>query len=259
MNHGMYISASGALTSMHRLDALTNNLANVNTAGFKPHAPAVRQRDVARIEDDLPFADSNAMLERLGGGVQLAHTRISFSQGALQQTGNPLDVGIQGDGFLMIRGDMSGNEAELHLTRDGRMTLSANGTIVQGTTGRPVLGVGNQPIRVDPSKTLTIDGDGTVKQDGISIGRLRFVDVPDRQRLTKAGDGLFSLSADALEGLRPADGRIVQGELESSSVDEIRALMQVQAAAGDARSNLAMIDYHDRLMDRAINRLGRTT
>ena len=257
MNHGMYISASGALTSMHRLDALTNNLANVNTTGFKPHSPAVKQRDVARIEEGMPFADSNAMLERLGGGVQLAQTRIGFAQGALKQTGNPLDVGIQGDGFLMIRGDMSGNEAELHLTRDGRLTLSANGTIVQGTTGRPVLSVGNQPIRVDPSKPITIDSDGGIKQDGIRVAQLRFVDVPDRQRLTKAGDGLFRLSADALESMRPADGRIVQGELEGSAVDEIRALMEVQAAAGDARSNLAMIDYHDRLMDRAINRLGR--
>ncbi len=257
MNHGMYISASGALTSMHRLDALTNNLANVNTAGFKPHATAVRQRDVARVEDGLPFADSNAMLERLGGGVQLAKTRIGFTQGALRQTGNPLDVGVQGDGFLMIRGDMSGNEAELHLTRDGRLTLGADGTLVQGTTGRPVLGVGNQPISIDPARPVTIDGDGVVKQDGIRVGQLRFVDVPDRQRLTKAGDGLFRMSADALESLMPAGGRIVQGELEGSAVDEIKALMQVQAAAGDARSNLAMIDYHDRLMDRAINRLGR--
>lgn len=254
----MYLSASGALTSMHRLDALTNNLANVNTVGFKPHSPAVRQRDVARVEDGLPFADSNAMLERLGGGVQLAPTRIGFTQGPLKQTGNPLDLAIQGDGFLMIRGDMSGNEAELHLTRDGRLTLSANGTIVQGTTGRPVLSVGNQPIRVDAERPVVIDADGTVKQDGIRIGQLRFVDVPDRQRLTKAGDGLFRLSNDAIESLRPADGLIKQGELESSAVDEIRALMQVQAAAGDARSNLAMIDYHDRLMDRAINRLGRT-
>lgn len=259
MNYGMYLSASGALTSMHRLDALTNNLANVNTTGFKPHTPAVRQRDVARVEDSLPFADSNAMLERLGGGVQLAPTRIGFSQGALKQTGNPLDLGIQGDGFLMIRGNMSGNEAELHLTRDGRLTLSADGTIVQGTTGRPVLGAGNQPIRVDASKPVTIDGTGLVRQDGIGVGQLRFVDVPDRQRLTKAGDGLFRLSADALESLRPAEGQIKQGELEGSAVDEIRALMQVQAAAGDARSNLAMIDYHDRLMDRAINRLGRVT
>ncbi|MEO1717930.1 MAG: flagellar hook-basal body protein, partial [Planctomycetota bacterium] len=63
----------------------------------------------------------------------------------------------------------------------------------------------------------------------------------------------------AIEGLRPAEGRIKQGEVEASAVDEIRALMQVQAAAGDARSNLAMIDYHDRLMDRAINRLGRVS
>ena len=85
MNYGMYISASGALTSMHRLDALTNNLANVNTVGFKPHTPAVKQRDVARVEDDMPLADSNAMLERLGGGVQLAPAALVAPFGERQR------------------------------------------------------------------------------------------------------------------------------------------------------------------------------
>lgn len=257
MNYGMYISASGALTSMSRLDALTNNLANVNTVGFKPHSPATQQRDVARIEEGLAFADSNAMLERLGGGVQLARTRIGFSQGALRETGNPLDLAVEGDGFLMIRGDMSGNEAALHLSRDGRLTLGGDGTLVHATSGRPVLGAGNQPIRLDASKPVTIDGTGAIKQDGVQVAQLRFVDVPDRQRLTKAGDGFFRMSNDAQEGLRPATGRIVQGSVESSAVDEIRELMKVQSAAGDARSNLAMVEYHDRLMDRAVNRLGR--
>ncbi|MEO1583013.1 MAG: flagellar hook basal-body protein [Planctomycetota bacterium] len=257
MNHGMYISASGALTSMHRLDALTNNLANVNTVGFKPHSPAVRQREAARIEDGLAFADSNAMLERLGGGVQLVPTRIGFTQGALQETGNPLDVAVNGDGFLMVRGDRNGDTAELRLTRDGRLSLDGNGTLVQSTTGRPVLSVGNQPIRLDPAKQVVIDGNGAVLQDGLEVSRIRFVDVPDRQRLDKRGDGLFGMSADAQESLAPATGLIVQGSVESSTVDEIGALMKVQAAAGDARSNLAMIEYHDRLMDRAVNRLGR--
>jgi flagellar basal body rod protein FlgG len=257
VNYGLYLSASGALTSMHRLDALTNNLANVNTVGFKPHSVLTRQRDPARIEDGLVFEDSNALLERLGGGVQLAPTRIGFAQGALRQTENPLDLAISGDGFLMLRGDESGDTAELLLTRDGRLSIDGRGVLVQTTSGRPVLSASSQPIRLDPAREVTIDPDGAVKQAGEQVARLRFVDVPDRQRLRKVGDGQFSMSSDASESLRPAQGLIKQGHLESSAVNEIEALMQVQAAAGDARTNLAMIEYHDRLMDRAVNRLGR--
>ncbi|MEM8756436.1 MAG: flagellar hook basal-body protein [Planctomycetota bacterium] len=259
MNYGMYISASGALTSMHRVDALTNNLANVNTVGFKPHTPGVRQRDVARVEDGLPTLPSNEMLERLGGGVQLVPTRIGFTQGDLRPTGNPLDVAVNGDGFLMMRGDQNGDTAELLLTRDGRLSLDSSGTLVQATTGRPVLSLANQPIRLDRNEQVRIDTDGRISQGDRFVAQLNLVDVPDRQRLTKRGDGLFGMTNDAVESLRPGDGLIKQGEIEGSAVDEIRALMQVQGAAGDARSNLAMINYHDRLMDRAINRLGRVS
>ncbi|MGP1272261.1 MAG: flagellar hook-basal body protein [Phycisphaerales bacterium] len=259
MNYGLYLSASGALTSMHRLDALTNNLANVNTVGFKPHTPVVRQRDAAREEDGLMHLESNALLERLGGGVQIQTTRIGFTQGPLQQTGNPLDLAINGDGFLMLRGDQSGDEVELLLTRDGRLALDSDGTLVQASSGRPVLNLAGQPIRLDRGREVQVNTSGAILQDGVEVAQLRFVDVADRQRLTKRGDGQFGLTSDAIESLRPADGLITQGEVEGSAVDEIRELMRVQSAAGDARSNLAMIQYHDRLMDRAINRLGRTT
>ncbi|MEM1071763.1 MAG: flagellar hook basal-body protein [Planctomycetota bacterium] len=259
MNYGLYLSASGALTSMHRLDALTNNLANVNTVGFKPHSPAVRQRDPVRIEDGLFRVESNELLERLGGGVQLAPTRIGFTQGTLRQTGNPLDVAVNGEGFFMLRGDQNGQEAELLLTRDGRLAIDSRGTLVQATSGRPLLGLDSEPIRLDQTQEVRIDSAGRIFQGDDQVGALRFVDVPDKQRLTKRGDGMFGLTNDAVAGLAPANGLIKQGEVEGSAVDEVRALMRVQGAAGDARANLAMIGYHDRLMDRAINRLGRVS
>jgi flagellar basal body rod protein FlgG len=257
MNYGLYLSASGALTSMHRLDALTNNLANVNTVGFKPHSVLVRQRDPARAEDGLPLLESNALLERLGGGAQLAPTRISFTQGALRETGNPLDLAVEGQGFLVLRGDGNDDARQVLLTRDGRLSLDARGTLVQSTTGRPVLSAASQPIRLDTTAEVRIDTDGRLFQNGAEVARLRVVNVPDPQRLSKQGDGQFALTNDALAGLSPSDALIKQGEVEGSAVNEIEALMQVQAAAGDARTNLAMIEYHDRLMDRAINRLGR--
>lgn len=257
LNYGMHISSSGALTSMYRLDALTNNLANVNTVGFKPHTPYTRQRDVARIEDNLPFMDSNALLEQLGAGVQLAPTRIEFTQGSLSSTGNPLDVAIAGEGFLTVKAEASGDTAAFHLTRDGRLTIDQSGQLVMSTSGRPVLDTAGQPIRLDESADIKFGSDGSVYQNNQPVAKLRLVDVPDRSRLTKKGEGLFTITNDALEGMTTAKGQLKQGMVENSAVNEIAALMAVQSAASDVSSNLDMIRYHDQLMDRAINRLGR--
>lgn len=253
----MHISSSGALTSMYRLDALTNNLANVNTVGFKPHTPYTRQRDVVRVEDNLPFMDSNALLEQLGAGVLLAPTRVDFTQGSLASTGNPLDVAISGDGFLTVEAETSGDTAAFHLTRDGRLAIDQAGRLVMSSSGKPVLDVAGQAIRLDDTADIKFGADGRVYQNDAQVAQLRLVDVPDRSRLNKKGEGLFTITNDALEGMTTATGQLKQGMVEQSSVNEISALMAVQSAASDVRMNLEMIGYHDQLMDRAINRLGR--
>ena len=259
MNYGMHIASSGALTSMARMDTLTNNLANVNTVGFKPQTPYSRQRDVVRIEDNLPHMDSNPLLEQLGAGVQLAPTRIDFSQGSLTTSGNPLDVAFSGGGFLTVEGENSGDTAVFNLTRDGRLSLDSTGKLVMSSSGRPVLDITNKPIFLNGEGKVEIGTDGTIKQAGEEIARLKLVDVPDKTKLQKAGQGMYTMHADALANLTSASGLLKQGMVESSGVDEIKSLMQVQSAAGDVRANLAMISYHDKLMDRAINRLGRVS
>ncbi len=259
MNYGMHISSSGALTSMARMDTLTNNLANVNTVGFKPQTPYSRQRDVVRVEDNLPHMDSNPLLERLGAGVQLAPTRIDFTQGSLQNSGNPLDVAFSGEGFLTVEGENSGDTAVFNLTRDGRLALDSTGRLVMSSSGRPVLDTGNNPILLSDDANIRISTDGTITQDGNEIAKLKLVDVPDKTKLQKAGQGMYTMHADALANLTAATGALKQGMVESSGVDEIKSLMQVQSAASDVRANLAMIGYHDTLMDSAINRLGRVS
>ena len=88
MNYGLYLSASGVLTNTYRQDVFANNLANVETPGFKPDLPSIRQRDPEAIEDNLGFQGSNELLDRLGGGVLAGQQRINFNQGTLRPTGN---------------------------------------------------------------------------------------------------------------------------------------------------------------------------
>ncbi len=257
MNYGLQISASGALTALYRQDVLANNLANINTPGFKPDVPAVRARPCVREEDGLSYLPSNKLLERLGGGVQLAPSEIQFDQGPLEDTSNPLDIAIQGDGFFVVRAQTTGSADRLRLTRDGRFTLDSSGRLVMASTGMPVLDTQNRPIEIKGTGKITIGADGQIRQGGAEVARLNLVDMPDRKGLHKAGNSLFVAPAAAMGNLKPATGTMVQGSREQSAVDEIRAMMDVQEAGRAASANLNMISYQDRMTERAIAQLGR--
>ena len=117
MNYGLQIAASGVLVQMHRTDVLANNLANIDTVGFKPDWAGALARDPARREDGLLGLPSDALVERLGAGVLAAPTMTSFAQGPIRQTGRDLDAAIRGTGFFVVGGESG--PASLRLTRDG--------------------------------------------------------------------------------------------------------------------------------------------
>ncbi len=261
MNYGLYISASGAAASIYRMDVAANNLANVNSVGFKPDRVVARQRDAARVEDGLFGLPSNALLERLGAGVQTFPSRVSFEQGPMQTTNNDLDLAIEGAGFFVIRDETDQRGDRLRLTRDGRFTRDGRGRLVTVGEGLPVLDAGNRPILL-PDGPVQIGGDGTIRQNGTGgqeIARIALVDVPDASRLVKLGHGAFQVPADALTSMRPAAAMVRQGHLEGAAIDPIVAMLAVTTARDDIERNLGMIQHHDRLMDRAVNTLGRVS
>lgn len=254
MDYGLQISASGALASIHQQDALTNNLANINTVGFKPILTGTMHRQNARQEDNLPYLSSDALLEKLGGGVLAAQTRIDFAQGTLDLTDNPFDLAIQGDGFFVV-----GDSSNPSLTRDGRFTINKDHQLVMATTGTPVLSASNSPITIDPAQPgkVLISQDGTITQGGVPIDQIQIADVPNRSILAKLGAGLFTSQSGSPLSLIDAQGFIQQGALEGSGANEIDALMKIQSASRAAQGNIGMIDMQNRLMERAINTFGR--
>lgn len=258
MNYAMELAASGALTSLYRMDVLSNNLANVGTVGFKPDVPFTIQRDSATVEDHLTLP-SNKMLERLGAGVTLAPNQTSFDQGPLQKTGSNLDLAIQGEGFFVMLDERAPTSERLRLSRDGRFTRNGDGNLVSASTGQPVLDVSNRPIPLPGQSPVDISPDGTIRQNGAVIAQLQVVSVLDTSGLGKLGNGMFRADADALSSLRPATGQVRQGVVEGSAVDPIKALMGVTDAGKAAEANLAMLSGADRLMERAINGLGRVS
>ncbi len=266
MNYGLYMSASGLFTSMYRMDVSANNLANVNTPAFKVDYADVRLRAAVREEDGLPNLPSNAMLEQLGAGTMLVANKTGFAQAGYRQTGGPLDVAIDGNGFLMVE-SAAGTSATgqpidaTRLTRDGRLAINSDGTLVTAADGLPVLDAQGQRIHLAPDAKVVIASDGTISQDGAPVARLGLVDVPDRSQLHKEGSSLFAASPATMARRFDVGGsggtQVRQSYIEESGVDPIKAMLAVSGAASDAEANTRMIRIQDELQGRMISGVGR--
>ena len=257
MNYGLNLAASGAMTSLHKMDVLSNNLANIGTVGFKADVAAIQQRDVVRIEDRLPFLPSNRLLETLGGGVFSAANRVNLEQGPASHTGNPLDLALEGEGFFVLRDEADGAREGLRLTRDGRFTMDASGRLVSATSGLPVMDISNRPITVAADSPVQILRDGTVTQLGGPVAKIQVMAVPGPDQLRKLGHSMFQPNAAQLKQSRPGAGTVLQNYVEGSAVDPVTAMTEIMRAQRSVEAGAGLIQTHDRIAERAINGLGR--
>jgi flagellar basal-body rod protein FlgF len=250
MSFGLYTSASGMLTAMHRMDIAANNLANLETIGFKMDVTAPKARASAREEDGLSLPSSQ-LLETLGAGPHVDRTRTSMSQGTLESTRNDLDVALRGKGFFRLQ---SGDGRDL-LTRDGRFTLNSQGQLVQASTGTPVLSDGGSTITLSANGPISIDKTGQISQNGTPIARLGVVDVENSSALSKRGDGAFANTGDADE--IPATAEVVQRHIERSSVNPVSAMLEISSAERAVSSGARVIRSYDEVLGRLIGTFGR--
>ncbi|MBS0187473.1 MAG: flagellar hook-basal body complex protein [Planctomycetes bacterium] len=258
MNYGIQISSSGLLTSLYRQDVQANNLANLDTVGFKPDIPALMQRKAVRQEDDLPFLPSDALLERLGAGVLAAPTRVDLAQGGTKITNRPLDLQIEGDGFFQLQGGPRDSGRNALLTRDGRFARGTEGRLIHVNSGAPVLNRVQRPIRL-PQGDVKIASDGTVTVNGNVVDTIGIYNASNQTQITKRGGSVLQAPAAIVRRMNSNAGIVKQGQLEESGVDEIKALLRVQDATRDVESNVSIVQAQDRMLDRAINTFGRTT
>ena len=207
MDAAMYKALSGAVAQMRYLDAASQDLANVNTSGYK------RQR--------LAFSEVLARRQpandRAGGWVAIGAQRTQLAQGAVSGTGNPLDVAVEGDGFFAIQ--TSRGE---RYTRNGGFTLKADGTLIT-PAGDAVLGDGG-PLQITGQK-IEIASDGTVRSDEGEIGTIKIVRFVDPNQVAKEGANLFATTP---ANIQPApDARIVQGSLEQSNMSPVEGMVSL--------------------------------
>ena len=233
MEMSMYSALFGALSNEMRLNISANNLANINTTGYKRDQVSFQDTFARFAHDYNPDPRGNIREEKLLPRAdliakpRLALQEIDFTQGALQVTGNTFDLAIQGPGFFRVRspdGD--------YLTRNGAFMRGPDGTLMTDQ-GYQVLGEGG-PIDIPPGKVITVAGDGQINVDGAPVGNLDIVAVTDPQTLEKyganlyRGDGGGAIQQGAID---PAQTQVVQGYLEKPNVEvvtEMVAMIETQ-------------------------------
>jgi len=236
MDRGLYIAASGMLAELARQDQLANDLANASTPGYKPDRSA-----------QSSFDDVLLMNERMGMpigtlplGTTIAEVRTDLAQGPLKDTGEALDLGLDGEGFFAVK-----TAAGVRYTRDGQLSLDVKGQLVN-PSGYPLLDDKGQPIVIEGGKDPVIGPDGTVSVDGKTVATIAVVSLGS---LRKEGDNLYV----GKPGERPAETSVRQGYLEASAVNVAQSMVDMISSMRAYESVQRVIHAIDDTLGRGIN------
>jgi len=246
MSYGMYIAAEGAQAQSRRLEVLANNLANVDTPGFKINLAVLQARPSQAIKEGKATAGTGSIND-VGGGVRVGGTPTSFSQGALQYTGSPTDVAITGEGFFVV--DHDGKQM---LTRAGNFLLSNEGKLIT-PNGDHVLSADGAPITVNNTSPWKIQDDGVLAQAGTRtpLGLAKPASLGD---LVKVGENLFSPLSQVIP-IRESERHVRNGYIEKSNARPTSQMMQLIEASRAFEANVRMIQNQDQVISSLVNRV----
>lgn len=260
MIRGLYTAATGMNSMQHQIDVTSNNIANVNTTGFKQDRAEFQDLMYETLNYTAGKTSQNTTNPTgidVGLGVRVSGVQKNFTEGDLKLTSNTLDLAIEGKGFFQI----TLPSGETAYTRNGAFKLNPEGSIVN-SSGYPL----SPEITVSGTITkLTIGKDGTVSAtdpqtgDVVTLGQITLTDFINPAGLTPLGDSLFmksNASGDALEG-NPTEnqfGSVQQGMIELSNVKLVNEMVDLITAQRAYEANSKAITTTDSMLD-TVNRL----
>ncbi len=233
MDAAIYKALSGSMAQTHRLEAVSQDLANVNTAGYKGQRLAFSEVLAKRLPAD----------DRPGGFVSVAGQRTYFGPGVLQGTGNPFDLAIEGEGFFVVqtaRGE--------RYTRNGSFTMKADGTVINADGDALLSEAG--PLQLSAGN-FEVAGDGLVRSGGSEIGKLRIVRFTDPRQTNREGANL--LRSEAGNVVAAGSARLVQGNLEQSNVSPIDSMLALISINRQFESHQRAMKLMDGITEKMIN------
>lgn len=242
MINALVVGVSRQIALRRSLDVIANNVANINTTGFR-----AIQVDFNEQVQDRARADAFARPDRSVSAVITAGQRLDSRAGPVERTGNPLDLAVRGDAFLSVqtpRGE--------RFTRDGALAIDGQGRLVTAA-GEPILGDGGAIVVGINATRIDIARDGTVSTQDGAVGKLKLTRFTDPSALSPDGGNVYAAFA---AGTTATDAGVEAGALERSNVSavtEMTRLVEVNRAYASATSAVERIDE---LRRTAIERLG---
>jgi len=235
MGSGIYVATAGAVAQSTALDVTANNIANATTTGFQAARVSFSEALAKARSPDVALV-SNSTREVVDG-----------QPGDITQTGNPLDLALQGDGYLSVN-----TPNGVRYTRAGAMRLDANGTL-RTLDGLQVRGAGGSAITVpEGTAHVTIAEDGTIFADSEELARLELSRFKPGA-LTREGGALLAARSAPIDGDKP---QVVQGALEGSNVNVVRGVVDLVKVSRTYETLLKLIEGYSTIENRAARDIG---
>lgn len=256
MVKGLYTAYTGMINEQHRMDTLTNNLANSTTVGYKKEGSTSQSFDSVLAYKVKDASDAPNIPRRMGintPGVKIGENYTDYDQGSFKITDNTYDLALSGDGFFTIEFTNKAGETSTKYTRDGSFTLTVDGYLVT-KDGNYVMG-NNGRIKLDPLQESSIDSQGRIAQNGVVVDAIKLTDFTDYNYLKKYGENLL----DAVEGatVQNANAKVYSGYLEMSNVNIVTEMVDLIAITRQYEANQKIIKAYDSTLEIASTQLGR--
>ena len=252
MVYGLWLSAAGMAANQYRQNVAANNIANIDTVGFKHDLALLVERPVESQEGTGMAAYGHTLLDQLSGGTQVTPTIHSFAQGPAIVTNKGLDVMIDGQGFFQVQ-----TPDGVRYTRAGSFTINSERTLVTAVGGHPVLDDGGGTISIPAGGGAPeIDDKGRIKQGDAIAGTIGVVKFDDLSKLRKQGATLLNPSDDAL-AIPLTARKLVPRMLEGSTVDPVNGLVDMIEASRAFEMNANLLSLQDSMLGRTVNEIAR--
>ena len=257
MLKGLYTAYTGMINEQHRMDTMTNNLANANTNGFKKEGATSQSFDSVLAYKIKDTSQAGNLPKRIGNmtlGVKIGENYVDYSEGPLKETGNVLDLALSSNGFFTVEYTNKAGETSTKYTRDGNFTMTSQGYLVT-QDGDFVLGERGRRIRLDTTEDIGIDRMGNIYQDGELVASLQITDFEDYDYLERYGENYF----EPVDGARTVetDTQVYSGYLELANISVVTEMVNMIAIQRQYDANQKVITTYDDTLDNAVNQTGR--